>query len=225
MTDPSNQTGDQPGAQPQYGQYQQPEYGAMANQYPAGYDPYVYGRPDTTPAAESQGGQAAQPNAAQSNNTQPASSTPSQWPANQPPYGYPQQPNPYGRPMRGMRNDADPNRPPHLINGINVDDPNQNPLYGRWDLMSVFSLLCALFFPVPVLPALMGAVSMRRTKLFHMKGFWLGFAAVFINVFYTIMVVWLAVNGISMTEYYQAMLNMLQGGGAGGGSDGGSVSA
>ncbi|HJE21812.1 MAG TPA: hypothetical protein K8V31_06075, partial [Bifidobacterium pullorum] len=27
----------------------QPEYGAMANQYPAGYDPYVYGRPDAEP--------------------------------------------------------------------------------------------------------------------------------------------------------------------------------
>lgn len=34
------------GAQPEYGQVNQPEYGAMASQYPAGYDPYVYGRPE-----------------------------------------------------------------------------------------------------------------------------------------------------------------------------------
>ena len=33
-------------AQPEFGQYNQPEYGAMSNQYPANYNPYMYGAPD-----------------------------------------------------------------------------------------------------------------------------------------------------------------------------------
>ena len=33
-------------AQPEFGQYNQPEYGAMSNQYPANYNPYMYGAPE-----------------------------------------------------------------------------------------------------------------------------------------------------------------------------------
>lgn len=47
---------------PQYGQYAQPEYGAMANQYPSGYNPYVYGAPEIeTNSSNQQGAEARQP--------------------------------------------------------------------------------------------------------------------------------------------------------------------
>ena len=31
---------------PKYGQYQQPEYGAMSGQYGPNYNPYIYGAPE-----------------------------------------------------------------------------------------------------------------------------------------------------------------------------------
>lgn len=39
-------------AQPEFGQYNQPEYGAMSNQYPANYNPYMYGAPDQPKPAD-----------------------------------------------------------------------------------------------------------------------------------------------------------------------------
>lgn len=218
MTDTQNDDGARSGA-PQYGQYHQPEYGAMANQYPAGYDPYVYGKPEAKPVDGAQA-QAGQPVAQQMPPAmqQPVQHGPNLWGTpNGNPYGAP-----YGAPMQ--QSSAYPHTPQY-VNGIDVNDPNQNPLYGRWDPLSIVSLICALLFPVPVLPAIMGGVSMRRTRLYHMKGFWLGFIAVFVNVFYTIMVVWLAINGMSMLDYYQEMLNMLNGGSGDGSGGGTTVSA
>lgn len=227
MTDSQTNNGDQTNDSPQYGQYRQPEYGAMANQYPAGYNPYLYGAPER-PSGEQSGTQQSgtsvqQPVAAQtsasaqsSQPTQPQPQYPSAW---QTPYGQP------GVQGRGTQRNMQPVPPhtPRIVNGIDLDDPNQNPLYGRWDPLSIVSLVCALVLPMPALPAIMGAISMRRTRMFHMKGFWLGFAAVFINVFYTIMVVWLAIHGLSMFDYYQQMLDLMNGGTSGG--TGGTISA
>ena len=39
-------------AQPEFGQYNQPEYGAMSNQYPANYNPYMYGAPEQPKPAD-----------------------------------------------------------------------------------------------------------------------------------------------------------------------------
>ncbi|MBT1160696.1 MULTISPECIES: hypothetical protein [Bifidobacterium] len=229
MTDSQTNNGDQPDEQPQYGQYQQPEYGAMANQYPAGYDPYVYGKPQEQPAAQQQsanGQQQATPAPNQYQGEPTGKYMPFGGPAQiGTPYEPAQQNGGQGQPYgNAYRQQPVPPHTPRYINGIDVEDPNQNPLYGRWDMLSIFSLVCALLFPLPVLPAIMGAASMRRTRLFHMKGFWLGFAAVFINVFYTIMVIWLAVNGMSMFDYYQQMLDMLESQ-TGDGGTGGTVSA
>ena len=46
-------------AQPEFGQYNQPEYGAMSNQYPANYNPYMYGAPEQ-PKSEDDAQQTAQ---------------------------------------------------------------------------------------------------------------------------------------------------------------------
>ena len=44
------------------------------------------------------------------------------------------------------------------------NDPSQNPLYGHWDSYAIISFVFALFLPVPVIPAVMGAIAMWRTK-------------------------------------------------------------
>ena len=177
---------------PKYGQYQQPEYGAMSGQYGPNYNPYIYGAPepdtkkDSAAAAGDNGGAAQSQQAGQPYGQQPA------WPGNQQPNGQPHQ--------------------PHYYHGIDLNDPNQNPLYGHWDSYAIISFILALFFPVPVLSALMGAVAMWRTRTFHMKGFGLAVAAVVINVLYTIAVIWMAFNGYDATSLYQEALQQLTGG-------------
>ena len=250
--DESGQRPADEGGRPQYGQYHQPEYGAMAGQYPAGYDPYVYGRPDpestdgTSATAAGQPGAAGAPGMPQQTPQygQPGAYAQSgQGPSN--PYGQPGpqlqygQPNQYGQPGYGWNGQPGPNggdgryghpyapqqpnaqqsqRPHRIVNGIDVDDPASNPFYGKWDLLAVMAFVCALFLPIPLLPTIMGAISMKRVRVLHMRGFWLAFAAVAINVFYTIMIVWLAMNGMTAFDLYQEMLSTMMGGA--GGSDG-----
>lgn len=240
----------------------QPEYGAMAGQYP-GYDPYLYGRPDddsqqqadqSAPDAQpaknqpahhssgqlSQGGQswgsnqpsqqwpagqptqpnqpvwqpggnqtpqpggaygqqaplpfnpypygAPEPDPTQS---QPASQQPQQYPQSQQ-YAQPQQQTQQGRPDANMRY------------GIDLNDPNQNPFYGRWDISAIMAFVFALF-QIPLLPALMGAAAMWRTRTFHMKGYGLAVAAVVINILYTLGLLWLTLNGMTPLDLLNAM--------------------
>ena len=182
---------------PQYGQYAQPEYGAMANQYPSGYNPYVYGAPEIeTNSSNQQGAEARQPQ-------QPT------------PAGYPYSQQYGGQPGNSYQNQNPYQNNPYGWNGN---------LYGHWDSYAILSLVFTILLPVPVVPALMGGVAMWRTKTFHMKGFWLGVAALVINVLYTIGVIWMAVHGISSTELYDQLLQHMLGGGSGS-SESGSLSA
>ena len=143
-------------------------------------------------------------------------------------YGQPQQDNPFG-PQYGPGSRFGSSQPngqsqqPHYYNGIDLNDPNQNPLYGHWDSYAIISFVLAMFFPVPVLSALMGGVAMWRTRTFHMKGFGLALAAVVINVFYTLVVIWMALNGYDAMTLYQDILQQFTGSGTGPSSD--SISA
>lgn len=208
---PITTRGDRP-AQPEYGQRSQPEYGAMSDQYPANYNPYVYGAPeppkpkDEQPSSSAQRNPHARPEERQAN----PYAAPGQQKTGQnlgTPYQY--GPNAYQQP--GMY-------------PINLDDPRQNPLYGHWDSYAILSLIFALLMPIPVVPAIMGAIAMWRTKKLHMKGYALGVAALIVNVLYTIGVVWMAVHGISTSDLYNQMLQYLFGG-AGQGGDSSSISA
>ena len=245
--DESGQRPADEGGRPQYGQYHQPEYGAMAGQYPAGYDPYVYGRPDpeSTDGAAAAAGQPGMAGTQGMPQNAPQYGPSGYGPSGQPnPYGQPGQQNQYGQPGYGWNGQPGPDggdgryggwnghpyapqqpnarqsqQPHRIVNGIDVDDPASNPFYGKWDLLAVMAFVCALFLPIPLLPTIMGAISMRRVRALHMRGFWLAFAAVAINVFYTIMIVWLAMNGMTAFDLYQDMLTSMLGG-AGGGADG-----
>ncbi|OZG62359.1 hypothetical protein BLEM_0905 [Bifidobacterium lemurum] len=209
---------------PEYGEYHEPEYGANASQYGANYNPYIYGAPDPEPTAEQAAASAppyAQPYGAppaQSQTTPGQQGRPSQYGGQNDPYtGAPMQGQPGQQWQQGWQGQQQgaPAHTPHYFNGIDLNDPAQNPMYGHWDAYAVISLILALFFPVPVLSALMGALAMWRCRTFHMKGFWLGLAAVVINALYTIAVVWMMMNGIDAMSLYQQMLNQLQGGSSG----------
>lgn len=177
-------------AQPEFGQYNQPEYGAMSNQYPANYNPYMYGAPEQTKSEDDAQQTAQRPQ------TNPYMQN-----------GYPA--NPYQQPG---------------IYPINPNDPSQNPLYGHWDSYAIISFVFALFLPVPVIPAVMGAIAMWRTKKLHMKGYALGVAALIINVLYTIAVIWMTVHGISTADLYNQMMQYMFGG-SGQSGDSSSISA
>ncbi|MEE1297090.1 MAG: DUF4190 domain-containing protein [Bifidobacterium sp.] len=230
-----------PKAQPQYGQYAAKDYGAMRSQFPAGYDPYLFGKPETPePSPEERHREQserearrmaanerdAQRRAEQAERMQhPGMAHPGQGAGNGQPQGYgPGQGQygpwgPGGMPPRGY---TSPGKYPRYINGIDMEDPHQNPLCGHWDAWSVISFLLALFMPVPVLPALMGWMSMRRTKTMRMKGYGLAVAAVVINVLYTIAFIIMTINGVDANTL---MNDMLQEMGVGSGSGSSSVSA
>ena len=179
--------GTQGANQPSYGQYLRPVYGAMDNQFPQDYDPYIFGRPDPEP----QPAQASQ-----------AGPTPA----------VPQAPQAPGATQQGSKY-------PRYVNGIDMEDPNQNIFYGRWDAGAIIAFVFALFLPVPIMPAILGALSMRRTRIMRMKGYGLALAAVIINVLYTIAFVWLMINGVSMDDVMNQMLQSLNSSTSGGSGD------
>lgn len=228
-------------AQPEYGSYSSPEFGAMANQYPSDYDPYVYGRPDPPESKKDDGnGAGNQSNANGRNDDRRRQS-------NQPggngqygqqPYGQnPYHSNPYDQNQYGQQNPYGNNGNPYQQgraagwnqqtggndqqrgdpDNVDLNDPNQNPLYGHWDVYAILAFVFS-FFSVPVLPALMGAVAMWRTRTFHMKGYGLAVAAVVINVIYTIAVIWMMFNGVSTVDLYSSLLGGTGGTGGGEGS-------
>lgn len=211
--------------QPQYGQRVQPEFGALASQFPAGYDPYLYGREpidqDGAAAAEAQTAQrsAVSPMAQRGVNPSPTAGRNNGQgaPNNQYPYPYYGAPqNAYGT-RRGTPLPGDPNYVPNYFHGIDLNDPAQNPVYGRWDMYAIISFVCAIVFTIPLMPAVMGAIAIWRTRKFHTRGFALAMAAVIINGLVTVSLLWLSLHGYSLDDLYMQMMSMMGGSGSSGG--------
>lgn len=175
----------------------QPLYGARADRYP-GWNPYVYGRPDPEPKAK-------ESDSFRGN------------PANRPMVGQ-QAPGRSGNPGSSQ---ARPGMPGWSAQGMpDLNDPSQNPVYGHWDPCAIIAFFMALFLPMPVIPALLGGISMYRTRRLHMKGYGLAMAALIINLLFTLAWIWLLANGISLNDFYQQMMPSPSTGGGGSGGDG-----
>ncbi|KAB8295563.1 DUF4190 domain-containing protein [Bifidobacterium avesanii] len=194
-----------------------PEYGAMRGDYPA-YNPYLYGAPDPSPAPAANPQQAPYGQPQQQGqpypNGNPYAGNPGAYGQpgyGQPQYGQPQygQPQygqpyggqqPYGQPY-GAQQPASPMDRASQRYGVNLNDPRQNPLYGRWDAYAILSFVFAILFAsMPVLPAVMGGLAMWRTKTFRMKGFGLAVAAVVINVITSLALLWAVTHGLSLED-------------------------
>ena len=227
--------------QPASDQDHKPEYGAMASDYP-GYDPYLYGHPEQPqqpqqPAAPQQPAvpqQAASPG--QSGQQNPYGSQP--YPGTRPgqtgtppyqngPYSngpyqngpYPNGAAPTGPASFGPQQTAPDGHVPDWRYGIDMADPTQNPLYGKWDMYAILALVFTIFF-VPVLPAIMGGMAMWRTKTFHMRGFVVALIAVILNVLLTLTWLWMMISGMNAGDLYSQLLGSMPGSGGSGGSDG-----
>ena len=203
---PQNRPYGSDSGQTPYGQpYGQPNGGAMpGNQnYPGGQS-----------GQGNQSGQGSQYGPA----GQPGASVPARpnQPYNPYPYGAPQpSPAPGRSGQPGQQFNGTQVGPLHF--NIDLNDPNQNPMYGRWDFYGIMALVFTVLWPVPVIPALMGAMSMWRTRTFHMKGFWFGLIAVILNVIYTVVLLWLTFSGYNPTNLMQMLANLGAGAGSGGG--------
>ena len=134
----------------------------MSNQYPANYNPYMYGLP-TSPSRRTMHNKRrssrrririCRTGIRRIHMMQSGTASKSR-PAN----GYQYGPNQYGPNQYG----PNPYQQPGIY-PINPNDPSQNPLYGHWDSYAIISFVFALFLPVPVIPAVMGAIAMWRTK-------------------------------------------------------------
>ena len=227
------------GAAPEYGARLDPEYGAMASAYGPDYDPYLYGAPEPPASAPASEG-AASDGAASPSDAAPgarsgrygsgphapgsygqigpdASNTPSNMPYGAPQYGPQDAMPPYPGQERGGAE-----RPHRIVNGVDVDDPASNPLYGRWDPYAVIAFVFSILFSVPLLPALMGFAALWRTRTFHMRGRGLAVAAIVINTLTTIVQVWMLINGVDVADLTSRLLDMYAGSGSG---DDGTLSA
>ena len=182
----------------------QPLYGARADRYP-GWNPYIYGRPD--PESKTKESDSSQGNPA--NRPMPMAGQPGPGRGGNP-----------GNPGNPQARPGAPVWPPQGMPDLN--DPSQNPVYGHWDPCAIIAFLMALFLPMPVIPALLGGVSMYRTRKLHMKGYGLAMAALIINLLFTLAWIWLLVNGVSLNDFYQQMMPSPS---TGGGSGGDGVSA
>lgn len=170
-------------AQPQYGQRIEPEYGARADEFPPNYNPYVYGGQPEQPAPQ------AQPSPSQPASVFGAGPAPAQGGSA-----------PNAAPAQGGPDQGGPRRePPRYFNGIDLNDPQQNPIYGHWDFYAIFSFIFALVSSFPVLPALIGCLAIWRTRRFHTRGRGLAIAAVVINVLTTIIVIWMTMMAYRWT--------------------------
>lgn len=231
--------------QPEYGQVKVPEYGAMASQFSPEYNPYVYGKPEEKPKTQNQnlnqqnpqmnpqGGQPSpQMGRGYGNGMGPYQGNQENapyWGPNQMQGGYGNNPNnPYGQPYNNgqMGGPGTPGYQPDIRNGVDMNDPVQNPLKGHWDSMAILSVIL-LFLPITFLPAITGAVSMWRTKKYHMKGFWVATVCMVLGVIATLFELWLFSKGISVNDLSQQLLNQYGSGsgGSSGSNGGGSVSA
>lgn len=196
--------------QPQYGQMKLPEYGALASQFPPDYDPYVYGKPDDdkSKSNDNGGNSSPQPRHRQGDriaNTGVNSNNPNNdgWPF---PYMGSQQQN--GGPGDGHR--------PDIHNGIDFNDPSQNPLLGHWDSISILSFVFS--FLIPVVSLIFGGIGIWRTRRFHMKGIGFAIAGIILSILSIAAEIWLITHGLNLDELSQQMLNQTMGDFGGDGS-------
>lgn len=212
------------------GEPQKPEYGAMLSDYP-GWNPYVYGAPEgknssrrarhghdadddlrvqgaqTNPSMNDGGPFAANGNPANGNpNSQPyAGQRPNPYgtPAGNPygnPYGYP-----YGMPYGGGFFD-DP------------DDPRFPRQGQQWDPLAIAAIVMTFF--MPIFGLVFGLISMRRTRVFHLRGHGLAVASVVLSILSFVLTMWLMQSG-----YFDPLFQSLTGDGGQGSGPGASSGA
>jgi hypothetical protein len=174
-----------------------PAYGAMQSDYP-GWNPYVYGAPDSGSKGSGSSANSSAANAPQAlpldgygqqgagnggnagvgNGRQDslgnAPAFPGQFSGQQTDgrNGAPQ-----GNGGNGTGNDNIMWTP---YGSVNLDDPAQNPWYGRWDSLSVIAFITTFFMPFVGL--VLGCFAMHRTRVFHMKGRGLAIASIVLSV-------------------------------------------
>lgn len=198
-------------AQPEYGQISEPKYGQMASKYPD-WDPYVFGREeqdknsDQKQAKAKKQGQAASSTETgnQAQSSQQGQKGQSWFPGftssanggNQGNFG--NQPFFYNR--RGQQiplSEFDPN------------NPDLNPLYGRWSAMAIWAFILTLlnFQPMAVFLAFL---AIPRTNAFHMKGKVLAILSVVIFVAELIFLFWWILSGHSVADLYAILDSFLE---------------
>ncbi len=202
-----------------------PAYGAMQSDYP-GWNPYVYGAPDSgskgaassanSPAANApqalplngygQQGGANGANAGNAGNGRLGSY------GNAPMFPGQQMDGRNGAPQGGGDSTGNGNIMWTPYGSVNLDDPAQNPWYGRWDSLSVIAFITTFFMPFVGL--VLGCFAMHRTRVFHMKGRGLAIASIVLSVVLLVFQFYLVRSGM-----YTQLLESISGtSGSGSGS-------
>jgi hypothetical protein len=196
---------------PEYGQRIEPDYGGMESQYP-GWNPYVYGAPDPEPEPEPA-------NSATAGTSANAQSAPySQGNAN--PFGANTQ---YSQPGQARPADHQTNNSTNNLRNsnnfffqgqpINLDDPKQNPVYGRTDFFAIIgfflSLLGFWFLGLPLC-----IISFRRIPVMHMRGRGWALAGIIIAIIQIVIGLAMLFGGFSPTDLLGSLTDISGGTGA-----------
>jgi hypothetical protein len=134
---------------------------------------------------------------------------------------------PYRNPQGGGNPPQDPNAPftgpytnpynmPYGMQQFNPDDPNQNPVFGKWDWTAIFAFILSLtgYFCFIALP--LGFFAYRREEVLHMKGKGFAIAAIVISILEIIGFIILLFN----PDLLQSVLNLQGSTGSGSASTG-----
>ncbi|MFD0705239.1 hypothetical protein ACFQY8_05720 [Alloscardovia venturai] len=178
-------------------------YGRMASEFP-GWDPYVYGKPEKREKPQerknpkriqviamppmSGGGTGAGKN--------PQGTQSEDQPKNG---GEREQNSPF------VDENGNPVNLPFHFEPFDPDDPQKNPLYGKWDFYAFVAFILAFTPYTAVLALFIGWLSVVRTTKFHMKGRWLAILAVIFSLAVIALVVYLMATGTTAEQFAQEL--------------------
>ncbi|WP_036737442.1 hypothetical protein [Parascardovia denticolens] len=219
--DPTSQAGgsQRPApAQPEAGQAGEPAYGQMASKYP-GWDPYVYGRPDEDSSSQPKG---KGPESTPSSPMPAIGSGPGS--ANGLDSGQGQRPGAHASDQNrnaGQGGPFDPRQVPTFTNRrgqqipvteLDPDNPDYNPLYGRWSAMAIWSLVLTILNLQP-LGVFLALIAIPRIRHFHMKGLAIAIISIVLLVVEMVLLFLWIRNGHTIDDiyaWYDTLLNQMR---------------
>lgn len=166
------------------GQDSKPDYGAHLSEYGSNYNPYLYGgNPQENVVTEEE---------SQAHNQERL------------------QPVDPQRPFLHQQQESQQQNIPALQSGgqqspfvmmreIDPEDPQRNPYYGKWNPLSIIAFVF-LFTPFPIVSIILGLISARAIRKFHMKGLGLSIASILIGISVILSYAWLLYHGYSFNN-------------------------
>ncbi|WP_418968787.1 DUF4190 domain-containing protein [Alloscardovia omnicolens] len=201
MTDDVNKLNNEPTHDAETDHCDGPAYGRLASEFP-GWDPYVYGKP-----RESEDNKEPVKNKRIIVTSPFAASSPQRGADQQNHRGTPN--NASDQPQFFDRN-GNPIANPFEQFEFDPDDPQKNPVYGRWDFYAIIAFIGSFFTQTTLLALFLAIMSLNRTKKLHMKGRALAIIALVLCVLQIVLFAYIVANGMTEMEFLNMVMAWIQ---------------